>query len=176
MIRVLLIFSLAVLLVSMVSAQTSFKKTGSCQNAKFDQKVNSYLSYSAPVIDVKLAYRDQAKYVFLDARELKEYNVSHIPKARYVGYDNFDKNTIKDVDKTKPIIVYCSIGYRSEKIATKLRKLGYVNVFNLYGSIFEWANLGYPLHNISEAPTVNVHTYNKSWSQWVTNPKIIKQY
>jgi rhodanese-related sulfurtransferase len=161
---------------SSIDAQGKFRKAGSCQDAKFDQHVNSYLSYSAPVISVTEAHKQKDKFTFLDAREIEEYNVSHIPMARYVGYDRFDAKGINDIAKDKAIIVYCSIGYRSEKIATKLRKLGYTKVYNLYGSLFEWANQGYDLSDAKGQPTLAIHTYNKAWSKWVTNPKVVKKY
>ncbi|MFT5253250.1 MAG: rhodanese-related sulfurtransferase [Flavobacteriales bacterium] len=65
--------------------------------------------------------------VVLDAREQKEFDVSHIRNAINVGFNKFDKSKItKRVnDKNTPIVVYCSIGVRSEKIGEKLLKLGY---------------------------------------------------
>lgn len=155
-----------------LSAQ--YTKTATCANPEFDKKVNSYLKYSAPVISVKDAYTGNSKFIFLDAREAAEYQVAHIPAARYIGYDDFKLDNIKDISKESNIIVYCSIGYRSEKIATKLKKAGYKNVYNLYGSIFEWVNAGYGVMDKNGKPTKKVHTYNKSWSKWVSNNKIEK--
>lgn len=151
--------------------QAQYSKTASCKDKEFDQKVNSYLSYSAPVISVNDAYLKKSDYIFLDAREFAEYEISHIPGSRYVGYDQFKVEKIKDIPKDKKIVVYCSIGYRSEKIATKLKKQGYTHVFNLYGSLFEWVNAGYETTDHLGKPTIKVHTYNKKWSQWVKNPK-----
>jgi rhodanese-related sulfurtransferase len=151
-----------------------YTKTASCADITFDQKVNSTISYTAPVIGVKKAFENKKDYLFLDAREFNEYTVSHISQARYIGYDDFDIATIKDIAKDKKIIVYCSIGYRSEKIATKLQNMGFKHVYNLYGSIFEWANAGYPLSDKNGKPTQAVHTFNKEWSKWVLNPTIAK--
>jgi hypothetical protein len=70
--------------------------------------------------------------------------------------------------------VYCSVGYRSERIGEKLLKLGYTDVVNLYGGIFEWKNQGLDVYNSSNYPTDSVHTYNKSWGKWLV--KGIKVY
>ena len=51
----------------------------------------------------------------------------------------------------------------------KLKKMGFTKVKNVYGSIFEWANQGYPLVDINNASTNVVHGYSKRWSRWVTN-------
>lgn len=101
----------------------------------------------------------------LDAREIKEYEVSHIPKAIFVGFDKFDKNSVSSISKSDTIFIYCSIGYRSEKIGEKLQKMGYNNVFNLYGGIFNWVNSGYKVVDKNNKETKNVHGYDKEWSK-----------
>lgn len=154
--------------------QAKYPKTAACQDAAFDKKVNSYLSYTVPVISVKDANAKKSDLIFLDAREIKEYETSHIPESRYIGYDKFKMESIKDIPKDKKIVVYCSIGYRSEIIATKLKEAGYKNVYNLYGSIFEWVNNNFSVTDKNGKPTHKVHTYNKKWSQWVINGKIEK--
>jgi 3-mercaptopyruvate sulfurtransferase SseA len=63
--------------------------------------------------------------------------------------------------------VYCSVGYRSERVGEKLQKLGYQNVYNIYGGIFEWKNEGMQVVNRQNQPTDSVHTYNKNWSKWL---------
>ncbi len=107
--------------------------------------------------------------VFLDAREPEEYNVSHIQNAKFVGYDNFDEAEIKSVvkSKTTPIVVYCSIGVRSERIGEKLQQMGYTNVQNLFGGIFEWKNQGLKVYDPKNLETEKVHTYSKKWSKFL---------
>lgn len=145
-------------------------------NPEFSKKLESLLSHSVPEISCQELYTCSSEYTILDTRDIEEYNVSHIKDARWVGYSAFNPNTIKSIDKEKPIVCYCSVGYRSEKIAEKLYKAGYTKVYNLYGSIFEWINLDYPVYNISGQRVYNVHTYNKRWSRWMNNPQIKKIY
>ena len=71
-------------------------------------------------------------------------------------------------NKNKTIVVYCSIGYRSEKIAEKLRRKGYT-VFNLYGGIFDWKNKGNTVVDSLGNTTEKVHAYNEAWSKWLFN-------
>jgi len=146
------------------------------QNPKFDKKINGLISYNVPVLSVYQAHRDTSRYFFLDARELEEYEVSHIPGARYIGYDNFNIDVVSDLDKETTLVVYCSIGYRSDKIGGQLKKAGFNRVFNLYGSIFEWVNRGYIVVDKAGHPTNRLHTYDEHWSRWVDNPKIEKIY
>lgn len=120
---------------------------------------------SVPYINVA-ALQSKENYVLLDARETKEFNVSHIENAINVGFDKFDSKKVATIikDKNATIVVYCSIGVRSEKIGEKLLKLGYKNVFNLYGGIFEWKNNGGKVVTNLNIETDKVHTFNKEWS------------
>ncbi|MGE0566430.1 MAG: rhodanese-like domain-containing protein [Bacteroidia bacterium] len=105
--------------------------------------------------------------VILDTREKEEYTISHIGNAKYVGYDHFEIDSLKNIPKNTRIIVYCSVGYRSERIGEKLLKTGYANVNNLYGGIFEWVNNEYPVVDMNNKPTKKVHAYSKLWGKWL---------
>ena len=143
-------------------------------NPTFDDRLEQLLSFTVPVIDVPEANENADDYIFLDAREPEEYQISHIPGARYIGYKKFNEDLLEGISHDDKIIVYCSVGYRSEKIGKKLEKLGYTTVYNLYGSIFEWINCDLPLENQQGIATDTIHTYNKKWSKWVDDKEAIK--
>ena len=143
-------------------------------NPKFKEKIDQVLSESVDFITVDELKSDTDSYYILDAREKEEYTTSHIPGAQYIGYDDLDFTALEGIPKDKPIVVYCSIGYRSEKVGEKLLDRGFMNVQNLYGSIFEWSNRGFPVYNSEGQTTTKVHTFNKRWSKWVDNPKVEK--
>lgn len=71
---------------------------------------------------------------------------------------------LKEKDKTDKIVVYCSVGVRSAQFAEKLQQAGYPNVYNLNGSIFEWANENRPLYQGQQQVT-QVHPYNSFWGK-----------
>lgn len=163
----LLVFIFSFLTACQVQSQEA---TSKCTNKAFEKKINNTLSFSVPtIVPSELAVMEAP--VILDAREQEEYNVSHIPGARCIGYDDFDISGVDDLDKDALIVLYCSIGYRSEKIGEKLQKKGFTNVHNLYGSIFEWVNQGHEVVNDSGETTTKVHTYNKNWSKWLDDSK-----
>ena len=148
-----------------------------CINPKFDQLVDNYLDYSIPAISVADAFDSKSNFIFLDAREREEYNTSHIQNVIHIGYDNFNIDSIKKIiPKDKAIIIYCSIGYRSEKIGEILNQNGYQNVQNLYGSIFEWVNQHHLIVDQNGDQTNLLHTYSKKWSKWVENNDIKKKW
>lgn len=143
-----------------------------------DKLLKQYNTQSVPYISVEETRSLQLNgdIVLLDAREMNEFEVSKIPSATYIGYSQFSSEEISTTitDKDTPIIVYCSLGIRSEEIGEKLQKVGFTNVKNLYGGIFEWKNKDYPVANLLEKETDSVHTCTKSWSKWLT--KGIKVY
>jgi rhodanese-related sulfurtransferase len=133
------------------------------------QLLKKYNTESVPYISVSELQKEK-EVILLDAREPKEFEVSHLKNAVCVGYDFFNlENTLKKLpkDKNTKIVVYCSLGIRSEDIAEKLQKEGYTNVFNLYGGIFEWKNQGNTIVNLQNNPTEKVHAFNKEWSKWL---------
>ena len=122
--------------------------------------------------------KEKQNYILLDSRENKEFEISHILNAVNVGYDKFDskKTTSLLTDKNELIVVYCSIGIRSETIGEKLMKLGYKNVFNLYGGIFEWKNNDGKTVNSKNIETDSIHTFNKQWSIYLKKGVKIYEY
>jgi len=105
--------------------------------------------------------------MILDAREPKEYSVSHITKAVPVGYKRFNlQQTLKKIPANQKVVVYCSVGYRSGKIVEKLRENG-IEAYNLKGGVFGWVNSGNEVVDTNSKKTKRIHGYNKSWSKWI---------
>lgn len=142
-----------------VSAQTDF-----------DKKLKSLYKNTVPVIRVEelmTEIKGDGGLILLDTRGPKEFQVSHLPNALFLDYDNFNSKKVEQLDRNKTIIVYCSVGYRSERIGEKLLKMGFKDVKNLYGGIFDWVNKGNTVVNQSGLVTDSVHTYNRDWSKWL---------
>ena len=133
---------------------------------KIDKILKKYNSESIPYIDVD-ALHGMNHIVLLDAREREEFEVSHLENAVWVGAKSFELNTVvpKIENKDTEIVVYCSIGVRSENIGQKLMNAGYINVKNLYGGIFEWKNKGYSVYDSTGVETERVHAFSKYWGK-----------
>lgn len=135
----------------------------------FETMAKKMADKTVPIIKSTQVTKLQAKgkeIVFLDSRELSEYEVSHIKGAKHIGYDDFDMNSVKGIDKNATIIVYCSVGYRSGKIGKQLREAGFTSVFNLWGGLFDWANNGNPVYANNKEVTL-IHPYNNNWGKWL---------
>ncbi|MCF8258823.1 MAG: rhodanese-like domain-containing protein [Flavobacteriales bacterium] len=134
------------------------------QNTDLDREVKKLYRNTVPVLQPAQV---NGRKVVLDTRERQEFDVSHLPRARWVGYDDFDMCRVANIAKSDTIIVYCSIGYRSERVGEKLVKAGYVHVFNLYGGIFQWKNSGGVVVDAKNDTTQRVHCYDRSWSRFL---------
>lgn len=158
MMQIFIKFSCFFFLVFLGNAQSSI-----------DQALDWYNSESVPYISVSEMQNSQNQ-IILDAREWKEYEVSHLKNAIWVGYDDFELADVlnKYPEKNLNIVVYCSIGVRSENIGEELLESGYYNTKNLYGGIFEWSNRGYPVYNTKGEKTKKVHAYGKLWGKYLT--------
>lgn len=140
------------------------------QSGAYNTMLKSMLKNDVPELTVDQA--DSIKQanpnaVFIDTREIKEYNVSHLKNAVWVGYDDFELARVAAIDKDTKIIAYCSVGARSEDVTRKLIEAGYTDVSNMYGSIFEWVNQEKPVYNLEGGETLKVHTFSKSWGVWL---------
>ena len=147
-----------------------------CQT-NYDQKLESIYRHTVPLIhcdSLKTLMKTDPNVVLLDTRSKKEFDVSHISGARFLDYDHFETSEVKNIPKEAHIVVYCSVGYRSERIGEKLLGLGYKKTDNLYGGIFQWKNEGHVVLNSNGQPTDSVHTYNRAWSKWLV--KGVKVY
>ena len=100
--------------------------------------------------------------VLLDARSPEEYAVSHLPGARRVAPDADSLPALAPLSRDTPIVVYCSVGYRSARVAARLQEQGFTNVANLKGSLFRWANEGRRLVR-DGTPGRAAHPYDRTW-------------
>jgi len=159
-----------ILIMSMFSSLLS---SAQVQSSAYNLTLKTLLSHSVPEVTVPQV-KTMNDVLLLDAREWSEYQVSHLKNAKFVGYDQFEMDKLKWINKNQNIVVYCSVGYRSEKISEKLKQAGYTHVSNLYGGIFEWVNQGNPVVDAKGEVTANVHAYSKTWGVWLN--KGVKVY
>ena len=136
-----------------------------------DKLLSKYNSHSIPYISVeelKMQANKETVYI-LDSREKEEFTVSHLKNSILIGYNDFSISNITSSikDKSASIVVYCSLGIRSEKISEKLKNAGFTNVKNLYGGIFEWKNKGYNVYDASNKETQKIHAFSKTWAKYL---------
>jgi rhodanese-related sulfurtransferase len=109
---------------------------------------------------------EDADFQLVDVRDPEEFAVSHIPGAINVPLESKDEDLLTIVRSDIPVIVYCSIGYRSAIVARRLQASGRKNVQNYVGSFFAWANSGNPLRS-AHGPEQTVHPYDRYWGRYL---------
>eukprot|EP00794_Sanderia_malayensis_P014218 gene14218-15701_t len=123
--------------------------------------------------------------LLLDVREKDENVVSTIEGAVQVDVDGSDHDVIlqnifeksdhgSKSNGIKKVICFCSVGYRSSKLAQilskKLKKEGNddsYEVFNLEGSIFKWANEKRDMVDMHGNKTIYCHPYSLVWGKFL---------
>lgn len=83
----------------------------------------------------------------IDARTLAEWQAhGHIAKARRVDYlDEKSGEAIRQLDATKPCLVYCAIGGRARFLAAEMVKAGFTDLRLLEGGYNAWVAAGKPV-------------------------------
>jgi rhodanese-related sulfurtransferase len=117
--------------------------------------------------------RDPNSVLLLDSREQYEYEISHLHGALRVDPGILTRDFMTRFGKQvsgRKVVIYCSVGYRSSKLAQRLReallRAGARGVYNLRGGLFAWHNTGRPTVKGSQA-TYEVHPYSRRWSHYL---------
>ncbi len=148
----------------------SFLLITPCLSQKsIDKALKNYNNNSIEYVSVE-ELKKMNGALLLDTRQKEEFEVSHLKNAFWTGYKEFDIDllTKKFPEKDTTVVVYCSIGVRSEDIGEKLKKAGYTNIKNLYGGIFEWKNKGNTVYDSTNTETERVHAFSKQWGKLLT--------
>ncbi|MDT0559608.1 rhodanese-like domain-containing protein [Ichthyenterobacterium sp. W332] len=79
----------------------------------------------------------------VDVRTPEEYSAEYIAHSQNIDYSSPTfEDDIKDLDKSKPVVLYCRSGGRSAKCAKKLKDAGFVKIYDLDGGISKWKHKG----------------------------------
>lgn len=116
-------------LVGLGSCTTGQKQTNTLLSPKaFSEKLNA-----TPTATV------------LDVRTPGEYAKGHLANAVNFDWNGKDfGGQIGQLDKSKPVFVYCLGGGRSASAAQKMRAEGFSEVYELDGGILKWRSAGLP--------------------------------
>jgi len=105
---------------------------------------NGKIQHVSPQQFNKLLLLDEVQLV--DVRTPDEYNTGHINGAINidVNQNNF-KTKVNQLDKNKPVLVYCRSGKRSNNAAEMLKEMGFKRIVDLEGGILSWEEAKLPI-------------------------------
>jgi len=85
-------------------------------------------------------------FQIIDVRTPAEYESGHIKNALNINIYDEDFNVkIGQLDKSRPIVVYCGVGGRSGKAFGPVKGMGFSSYFDLDGGIKAWKAAQLPL-------------------------------
>jgi rhodanese-related sulfurtransferase len=153
-----------VFLIFITGCKTDSSKEWESVIKKIRSKYPTVSQLSTDELHNLLVEQKSIKPILLDTREPEEFAVSHLHGAYLATTEDEALKIIAEMREDQPIVVYCSVGYRSSDMAEKLQARGFTKVFNLEGSIFKWANEGRGLYQ-GDQQTKVVHPFNSQWRQ-----------
>lgn len=166
-------YSYLLLSIFFIQCYSAPKVAGQFTVQEFEDMATQMAKGTVKDMTITQLIQEKEDVLLLDARERNEYEISHIPTAIWVGYDDFTLDRVKAIAKDQAVVTYCSVGYRSERIGEQLQKAGFENVRNLKGSIFQWVNEGQPVVDGEAQPTTKVHGFNEKWGKWVKKGEVV---
>jgi glyoxylase-like metal-dependent hydrolase (beta-lactamase superfamily II)/rhodanese-related sulfurtransferase len=91
-----------------------------------------------------LMLQDRSDVQVLDVRRATEWQAGHVEHALHRPLDHL-ASTLGDMDKSKPVAVYCKGGYRSAVAASLLQRAGFEQVMNVTGGFDAWSTCHLPV-------------------------------
>ncbi len=97
----------------------------------------------APAFQERLKAKDVQ---LVDVRTPEEFATGHLDGAVNIDYVNGDFMAGTAVlDKTRPVLLYCAAGGRSESALADMKAAGFTQVQDLIGGINGWKKKGLPV-------------------------------
>jgi rhodanese-related sulfurtransferase len=121
----------------------------------YDEFLDSLYRDTVPVIqpeELPGIADSKENLLVLDVRSEPERSVSFIDGSRFADFETFDIEPFLSLPRDTPIVAYCAVGWRSERVGEQLIAAGFTDVSHMYGGIIEWHNRGYLLAAGPEAP------------------------
>lgn len=112
-----------------------------CQDAKpvYNEEASTSLYKRVSTPEFKKLMADLPDAQLVDVRTATEYKGGHIRLAENIDYKSADfKIKIANLDKSKPVLVYCQAGGRSKKACGMMQNLGFKEIYELKSGYGKW--------------------------------------
>jgi len=90
-----------------------------------------------------IRYRENA--ILIDVRMPVEFRSERIENSINIPAAKTGKKNRVPEDRQSVILVYCTTGFRSQRVAPRYYDLGFQKVYNLEGGIVAWKEKGLPV-------------------------------
>jgi sodium/bile acid cotransporter 7 len=135
--------------------------TDAAKLARVESMYRGYRKDFPAVQDIEpqeaLRLLQEGRALFIDSREEREQAVSMLPAA--IPEKEFLKAPERYPDRV--LIGYCTISYRSGKLAQQLAGQG-IKLINLRGGMLGWVHAGGKIYD-RNGETLRLHVYGRKW-------------
>ncbi len=84
--------------------------------------------------------------ILLDVRTHGEVAAGKIEGAVTIDFHDAQFSTkVRELERTKPILIYCRSGNRSHTAMKKMEEMGFTELYNLTDGIIAWSRAGLPV-------------------------------
>ncbi len=140
------ILPLLFLIYGLSACQNNSNKTSGAESALSIRKdISVQQAYEKIMND-----NENPNLVVIDVRTPQEYEQVRLQNSILINYrdPNF-KMEISKLDKNKTYIVHCRSGKRSGKACEIMQEMGFKEVYNVAGGIFQWQEADLPVVRLS---------------------------
>jgi rhodanese-related sulfurtransferase len=88
--------------------------------------------------------KEKKNLQLIDVRTPAEYAEGHLAKAKLIPLQELEER-LAEIDKGKPILLYCRSGHRSGMALKILQDKGYAQAKDIEGGINAWTAAGLPV-------------------------------
>jgi thioredoxin len=123
------------------------------------QSISSFESLDPKSFVDKIQSSDNVQII--DVRTASEFAEQHLENATNVDFNNASFDTeIAKRDKSKPTFVYCLSGGRSASAVSKMKDLGFTEIYEMEGGIMKYNAVGL-VTKIAETTGMSMDDYQK---------------
>ena len=90
-------------------------------------------------------FNNSSSALLIDVREPFEYKKSRISGAINLPSSGKIDLASDTMNRAKPCFLYCTSGFRSDRVAGRLAAKGFVQIYSLQGGISKWKKEGLPV-------------------------------
>ena len=108
------------------------------------QQSTGQLAYkSISVSDASAMIQSSTNLLIVDVRTPGEFAQGHLKDAINIPLSDLPLR-IDELDRNRPVLVYCQTGVRSAQASTILVNARFTQIYDMEGGLNAWINAGYP--------------------------------
>ena len=103
--------------------------------SEYEYNLVKYTDLTASQFEKMISENSDA--IILDPRDKKDFNKGHIENSINIPLSNLESR-LDELDKDKPVLIYCNVGRKSAEAANILQNNGFSKVYNAIDGVKEY--------------------------------------